>query len=71
MFFNVNAFIQLRDIFLFFLVVKYTPDQIMKMEESIRIRREAEPVELVKLVRLIQLLVIDLYSVELSGICIV
>lgn len=32
-------------------VVKYTPDQIRKMEESIRIRREAEPVELVKLVK--------------------
>ncbi|PON98792.1 dimethylallyl, adenosine tRNA methylthiotransferase [Trema orientale] len=32
-------------------VVKYTPDQIRKMEESIWIRREAEPVELVKLVK--------------------
>lgn len=32
-------------------VVKYTPDQIRKMEESIRIRKEAEPVELVKLVK--------------------
>ena len=30
--------------------VKYTPDQIRKMEESIRIRRASEPVELVKLV---------------------
>ncbi|RVW66703.1 hypothetical protein CK203_064234 [Vitis vinifera] len=31
--------------------VKYTPDQIRKMEESIRIRRASEPVELVKLVK--------------------
>lgn len=30
---------------------KYTPDQIRKMEESVQIRRAAEPVELVKLVR--------------------
>lgn len=30
--------------------VKYTPDQIKKMDESVRIRRAAEPVELVKLV---------------------
>lgn len=33
--------------------VKYTPDQIRKMEESIRIRRASEPVELVKLVNFI------------------
>ncbi|XP_015885501.1 uncharacterized protein LOC107420931 [Ziziphus jujuba] len=32
-------------------VVKYTPDQIRKMEESVRIRRAAEPVELAKLVK--------------------
>ncbi|KAF3446677.1 hypothetical protein FNV43_RR11857 [Rhamnella rubrinervis] len=32
-------------------VVKYTPDQIRKMEESVRIRRAAEPVELIKLVK--------------------
>lgn len=31
--------------------VKYTPDQIKKMEESIRIRRASEPLELVKLVK--------------------
>ncbi|PKI69753.1 hypothetical protein CRG98_009909 [Punica granatum] len=28
---------------------KYTPEQIRKMEESVRIRKAAEPVELVKL----------------------
>ena len=33
--------------------MKYTPDQIRKMEEFIRIRRASEPVELIKLVRLI------------------
>ncbi|KAF9668586.1 hypothetical protein SADUNF_Sadunf14G0019100 [Salix dunnii] len=32
-------------------VVKYTPDQVRNMEESIRIRREKEPVELVKTVK--------------------
>ncbi|XP_040999112.1 uncharacterized protein LOC121244930 [Juglans microcarpa x Juglans regia] len=32
-------------------VVNYTPDQIRKMEESIRIRRASEPLELVKLVK--------------------
>ncbi|KAJ6685914.1 hypothetical protein OIU79_015844 [Salix purpurea] len=32
-------------------VVKYTPDQIRRMEESIRIRRAREPVELVKTVK--------------------
>ncbi|XVE94866.1 hypothetical protein REPUB_Repub02eG0046700 [Reevesia pubescens] len=32
-------------------VVKYTPDQIRKMEESIKIRRAIEPIELVKLVK--------------------
>ncbi|KAH8516483.1 hypothetical protein H0E87_004718 [Populus deltoides] len=32
-------------------VVKYTPDQIRKMEESIRIRRAKEPLELVKIVK--------------------
>ncbi|XP_022768800.1 uncharacterized protein LOC111312624 isoform X2 [Durio zibethinus] len=32
-------------------VVKYTPDQIRKMEESIKIRRASEPIELVKLVK--------------------
>ncbi|XVF64016.1 hypothetical protein PTKIN_Ptkin09bG0133600 [Pterospermum kingtungense] len=32
-------------------VVKYTPDQIRKMEESIKIRRANEPIELVKLVK--------------------
>ncbi|EOY14516.1 hypothetical protein QUC31_000066 [Theobroma cacao] len=32
-------------------VVKYTPDQIRKMEESMKIRRASEPVELVKLVK--------------------
>ncbi|XP_044509917.1 uncharacterized protein LOC123228577 isoform X2 [Mangifera indica] len=31
--------------------VKYTPDQIRKMEESIRIRRANEPIELIKLVK--------------------
>ncbi|KAK9271290.1 hypothetical protein L1049_026880 [Liquidambar formosana] len=30
--------------------VNYTPDQIRKMEESIRIRRASEPLELIKLV---------------------
>lgn len=33
-----------------FIVVNYTPDQIRKMEESIRVRRAKEPAELVKLV---------------------
>lgn len=33
------------------LVVKYTPDQIRKMEEFVRVRRASEPVELIKLVR--------------------
>lgn len=32
-------------------VVEYTPDQIRKMEESVRIRKSAEPVELIRLVR--------------------
>ncbi|KAJ0026047.1 hypothetical protein Pint_08806 [Pistacia integerrima] len=32
-------------------VVKYTPEQIRKMEESIRIRRANEPIELVKLLK--------------------
>uniref|UniRef100_A0A7N0V5Z4 Uncharacterized protein n=1 Tax=Kalanchoe fedtschenkoi TaxID=63787 RepID=A0A7N0V5Z4_KALFE len=32
-------------------VVKYTPDQISKMAESIRIRRASEPVELIELVK--------------------
>nr|XP_034926450.1 uncharacterized protein LOC118057848 isoform X1 [Populus alba] len=32
-------------------VVKYTPDQIRKMEESIRIRRAKKPLELVKIVK--------------------
>ncbi|XP_022996464.1 uncharacterized protein LOC111491706 [Cucurbita maxima] len=32
-------------------VAKYTPDQIRKMEEFIRIRRASEPVELIKLVK--------------------
>ncbi|XP_021898486.1 uncharacterized protein LOC110815139 [Carica papaya] len=32
-------------------VVNYTPDQIRKMEESIRVRRAKEPAELVKLVK--------------------
>ncbi|KAL7245159.1 hypothetical protein ACSBR2_000479 [Camellia fascicularis] len=32
-------------------VVKYTPDQIRKMEDSIRIRKASEPVELIKLVK--------------------
>ncbi|KAI8029955.1 hypothetical protein LOK49_LG01G01848 [Camellia lanceoleosa] len=31
--------------------VKYTPDQIRKMEDSIRIRKASEPVELIKLVK--------------------
>lgn len=31
--------------------VKYSPDQIRKMEDSIRIRRAAEPLELIKLVK--------------------
>lgn len=30
--------------------VRYTPDQIRKMEESIRIRKDSEPIELIKLV---------------------
>ncbi|KAF9622501.1 hypothetical protein IFM89_031905 [Coptis chinensis] len=34
--------------------VKYTEDQIRKMEESIQVRKEAEPVELVKLVNKIK-----------------
>lgn len=33
-------------------VVKYTPDQIRKMEEFILVRKASEPVELIKLVRL-------------------
>ncbi|KAG7020562.1 hypothetical protein SDJN02_17248 [Cucurbita argyrosperma subsp. argyrosperma] len=33
-------------------VVKYTPDQIRKMEQFIRIRRASKPVELIKFVRL-------------------
>ncbi|KAM3758263.1 hypothetical protein ACB098_01G030500 [Castanea mollissima] len=33
-------------------IVKYTPDQMRKMEESIRIRRASEPLELVKLLKL-------------------
>ena len=32
-------------------VVKYTPDQIRKMEESVEIRKASEPIELIKLVR--------------------
>jgi hypothetical protein len=37
--------------FLFLLIdFRYTPDQIKSMEESIRIRKELEPVELIKLV---------------------
>ncbi|XAR61865.1 hypothetical protein NMG60_11016401 [Bertholletia excelsa] len=32
-------------------VVKYTSDQIRKMEESIRIRKASEPIELIKLVK--------------------
>ncbi|XP_030454607.1 uncharacterized protein LOC115675932 [Syzygium oleosum] len=32
-------------------VTKYTPDQIEKMEESIRIRRAAKPLQLVKMVK--------------------
>ncbi|KAK0593811.1 hypothetical protein LWI29_021410 [Acer saccharum] len=32
--------------------VKYTPDQIEKMEESIRIRRAKEPIQLVKILEL-------------------
>ncbi|KAK2660352.1 hypothetical protein Ddye_006885 [Dipteronia dyeriana] len=35
--------------------VKYTPDQIKKMEESIRIRRAKEPIELVKVVKKLKL----------------
>lgn len=31
--------------------VNYTPDQIRRMEESIRVRRSSEPIELVKLVK--------------------
>ncbi|XP_059636506.1 uncharacterized protein LOC132278679 [Cornus florida] len=33
---------------------RYTPDQIRKMEESIRIRKELEPIELVELVKKIK-----------------
>ncbi|KAI7984817.1 hypothetical protein LOK49_LG14G01024 [Camellia lanceoleosa] len=32
-------------------VVKYTPDQIRKMEDSIRIRKASKPAELIKLVQ--------------------
>ncbi|XP_057468829.1 uncharacterized protein LOC130758029 [Actinidia eriantha] len=32
-------------------VVKYTPDQIRKMEESVEIRKAYEPIELIKLVK--------------------
>ncbi|KAE8713419.1 DNAJ heat shock N-terminal domain-containing protein isoform 1 [Hibiscus syriacus] len=35
-------------------VVKYTQDQIMKMEESVKIRRASEPIELIKLVKRIK-----------------
>lgn len=38
-------------LFLMRAVVKYTPDQIRKMEESIRIRRANEPMKLLKLVK--------------------
>lgn len=41
---------QLFVCFFFFPVVKYTADEIRKMEESIRIRRSKEPTELVQLV---------------------
>lgn len=34
----------------FYLGVKYTADEIRRMEESVRIRRSKEPVELVRLV---------------------
>ncbi|CAN1323757.1 hypothetical protein LINPERPRIM_LOCUS32838 [Linum perenne] len=37
--------------FLYLVAVKYTPDQISKIEESIRIRRAREPIELKKLVK--------------------
>nr|GMD99385.1 uncharacterized protein LOC109153054 [Ipomoea batatas] len=33
---------------------RYTPDQIRQMEESIRIRKESEPTELIKLVNQIK-----------------
>ncbi|KAF6139002.1 hypothetical protein GIB67_010728 [Kingdonia uniflora] len=35
-------------------VVKYTEDQIRRMEESIRVRNAAEPIELIKLVKEIE-----------------
>ncbi|KAK8624774.1 hypothetical protein V6N13_089660 [Hibiscus sabdariffa] len=35
-------------------VVKYTPDQIRKMEESVKIRKASEPIELIKLVKRIK-----------------
>ncbi|KAK9028774.1 hypothetical protein V6N11_025921 [Hibiscus sabdariffa] len=35
-------------------VVKYTPDQISKMEESVKIRKASEPIELIKLVKRIK-----------------
>ncbi|KAK8596802.1 hypothetical protein V6N13_001409 [Hibiscus sabdariffa] len=35
-------------------VVKYTPDQIRKMEESVKIRSASEPIELIKLVKRIR-----------------
>ncbi|PQM34938.1 uncharacterized protein Pyn_36171 [Prunus yedoensis var. nudiflora] len=34
-----------------FKALEYTPDQIRKMEESVRIRKAAEPVELIRLVK--------------------
>ncbi|XP_052189540.1 uncharacterized protein LOC127799499 [Diospyros lotus] len=35
-------------------VVEYTPDQIRRMEESIRLRKTSEPVKLIKLVKAIE-----------------
>jgi hypothetical protein len=51
-FFNLNFGDMYMCIFFFLcvVVVKYTPDQVRKMEESIRIRRAKEPLELVKIV---------------------
>jgi len=39
--------------------VRYTPDQIQKMEESMRIRKASEPLELVEVVRPISIFGFD------------
>jgi hypothetical protein len=52
-------------------VVEYTEEQIKRVEESIRIRREAKPVELVQAVLLVDNLVhlIDSWFIFSSQCC--